>query len=1677
MRLRSSGGALSAMTAAASVFLVVAGQQVSHALSDREILEKFFDAAGGKQWIHQHKWKESDNVCNWYGIVCDDELPPDGLQEQDDDTHDVFDDDDGDDDGTRHHRALEQAALQRRRRAAAQRWTNRAMKSQDDDDGRDDHDDDGNDDDNVTDDGNGKTAQSGAIKAIRLGGNGLNGTLASEMFDIASLAELDVKDNPDLKVNLDGIGKLKLLETLYLSDVNMKKEDLAGIGEATALRELHLTNNGFGGSIPEELFDLTLLDALFIAFNNFEGDFPKGLYAMNLTEFWAYDNLFSGKLPDDLDSGMPQLRHLVLGGNAFTGTIPEAFTKLIHLRQLSIRNLLDTLELAGPGLSGTIPSFHTQRHIKALHLNHNNFTGTIPTNLLNSIEYKHKTLSVNLTHNMLTGVVPEQLKHFTKLELDVTANRLTGFADGLCNDDGSFENANLTDWLDGRVGDFGCDAILCPANSASDLGRAENEDIQCNPCELPDGFAEWDDDGIADDDDDKINDDDDGGDRRLRGRREFQRRMQNNNTDTPPDVTPYWGKIQCEYKHDDGTIVDKTGDEVADLDGYGDERAILTELYNALGGDNWDYKDHWLDDDKGICVWYGITCGIVDGPDAGNNAVERINLDGNGLVGDLPKSVYNLPDLKELSVMRNDITFTFENIQNATELENLFLEGIKVTSLDGVEKATGLKKLILSDLALSGPFPTNLYGLERLQELMLDDNELTGTLPKKISSWKKMTRFDVTRNKLEGQLPSFRKMPDLRVLDLSNNGWTGTLPESLADMEKLEVLAIYGGGSGGGDGIGGPLLDFADCPDLMEIYLEDNQLTGTISHQFLASNDKKNRTIYVALSRNMLNGTVPAELSKFDRMTITLDGNLITEIAPEVCAKKKWMEGEVEQYGCDAILCPAEHYHSEIGRATKLLGGCGACPALMGDPILGNTMCGDGNVERDILTKLFTATGGPQWNEKSNWLDNTMGICEWYGVTCRDEENDVQSGVIRLELMDNGLVGSVFSDLYKMPMLNEIDFDKNPGLKVNFEGVKASESLQRFRMSGTQVDMTNIDQAKHLQYIDCANAGLSGPLPDALFNMPQLVSLELTSNALTGHITHHIEKWTNLTDLYLDHNQFSGTLTTHIGKLTSLKEFAVSRNRLQGPLPKELNKLVNLELFGAKDQKDEDGLPTLNGTMPSFHDSPNLNEIFLGQNALSGDIPSNLLESSQARTTDAYIVYVGLDKNRLTGTIPEGLGGIKTLILDVNDNFIEHVPKSLCDNDTWQNGGVGLYGCDAILCPKGHYLEPTGRQVKPDSTCQKCNVVGGASFMGSTSCLSMSEVVGRPILKEVYQALRGEDWWNNENWLEDNKDVCEWHGVNCTSDKIIEGIYLGSNNLQGQLPEDFWQIPGLTTVWMYSNPTLDITFVNAHKATKLKTLLIDATGLTSIEGLGQAPALEELDLRFNNLQGTFPYGQISELTNLKVLSLANSNLQGKLNSYGLGEKKHLEKLRLGGNQFTGELPDFSTFPAMEHLDLSDNFFDSEVPAAFLSDVNNTSKHITVDLASNQLHGVVPSEPFERFDKLTLFLRGNLFEGINQQLCDKKDWNDGSVGLYGCNGLLCPAHTYASSGRQRTSDELCEQCDLPTAFYAGAVECAVQASSARVPSSAMAMTRPLSSGAFIISMVVGLLGFAIFALEH
>ena len=110
-------------------------------------------------------------------------------------------------------------------------------------------------------------------------------------------------------------------------------------------------------------------------------------------------------------------------------------------------------------------------------------------------------------------------------------------------------------------------------------------------------------------------------------------------------------------------------------------------------------------------------------------------------------------------------------------------------------------------------------------------------------------------------------------LNLTANGLRGTIPTELIALENLESLDL------GQNRLRGTIPDVLTdtLPFLRELYLQDNQLTGTIPRQWAGASRMKD----LFLGGNMLTGTIPTEVSYFHEMrALALNDNALTGTIP-----------------------------------------------------------------------------------------------------------------------------------------------------------------------------------------------------------------------------------------------------------------------------------------------------------------------------------------------------------------------------------------------------------------------------------------------------------------------------------------------------------------------------------------------------------------------------------------------------------------------------------------------------------------------------------------------------------------------------------------------------------------------------------------------------------------------------
>ncbi|KAH7845660.1 hypothetical protein Vadar_004502 [Vaccinium darrowii] len=169
-----------------------------------------------------------------------------------------------------------------------------------------------------------------------------------------------------------------------------------------------------------------------------------------------------------------------------------------------------------------------------------------------------------------------------------------------------------------------------------------------------------------------------------------------------------------------------------------------------------------------------------------------LELDNNFLGGSIPPELGFCRNLALLNLANNQFTGVLPaELGNLTDLQELKLDANKLVGEFPAEitQLQGLKKLDLRGNNLSGSIPESIGNLNSLIELQLGSNQLGGKIPLMPQSLQ--IALNLSCNQFEGLIPeTLSQLEGLEVLDLSNNRFTGGIPASFGQMRKLKRLVL-----------------------------------------------------------------------------------------------------------------------------------------------------------------------------------------------------------------------------------------------------------------------------------------------------------------------------------------------------------------------------------------------------------------------------------------------------------------------------------------------------------------------------------------------------------------------------------------------------------------------------------------------------------------------------------------------------------------------------------------------------------------------------------------------------------------------------------------------------------------------------------------------------------------------
>ncbi|XP_065617305.1 probable LRR receptor-like serine/threonine-protein kinase At1g56140 isoform X2 [Quercus suber] len=197
-----------------------------------------------------------------------------------------------------------------------------------------------------------------------------------------------------------------------------------------------------------------------------------------------------------------------------------------------------------------------------------------------------------------------------------------------------------------------------------------------------------------------------------------------------------------------------------------------------------------------------------------------------------------------------------------------------------------------------------------------------------------------------------------------------------------------------------------------------------------------------------------------------------------------------------------------------------------------------------------------------------------------------------------------------------------------------------------------IGQLSKMQYLSLGINNLTGPVPPELGNLNKLISLSFSSNNFNGTLPTQLGMLTSLQQLYIDSSGVSGPIPQELANLKALQTLRLQGTSLEGPIPRSfgaLTKLVNLRIGD---------LSKVDSTLDFLENQTSLSILALRNCRVSGEIPERI-------GTFAKLQYLDLSFNNLTGQIPNSFQNFSLLqnLYLGNNNLSGDLPSNIISPD------------------------------------------------------------------------------------------------------------------------------------------------------------------------------------------------------------------------------------------------------------------------------------------------------------------------------------------------------------------------------------------------------------------------------
>uniref|UniRef100_M8CZM8 Leucine-rich repeat receptor protein kinase EXS n=2 Tax=Aegilops tauschii TaxID=37682 RepID=M8CZM8_AEGTA len=584
----------------------------------------------------------------------------------------------------------------------------------------------------------------------------------------------------------------------------------------------------------------------------------------------------------------------------------------------------------------------------------------------------------------------------------------------------------------------------------------------------------------------------------------------------------------------------------------------------------------------------------------------------NNLVGLVPPSLMNLACLTILDLHLNQLSGNVPTeIGAVTAPTSLDISGNNLTGSIPAElgKLKHLDTLSLGGNKFIGPIPSEVMHSTSLTYLVLSNNHLNGSVPTELGSLKILDYLDLSNNNLSGLITEehFANLKSLNSIDLSSNNLKIVVDSDWHSLFKLQNA------------------DFRSCQigPLFPAWLRQLRGITKLDISSTGLDDKFpdwfwytfSRTLHLDISNNQISGSLPAHLDGMALETLSLTSNRLTGSIPSLLANITALDISNNNFsGIIPSNFEASQLELLIVYSNRIVGSIpdsicklqqlfyldlsnnfleGEIPHCFDIQKLQCLVLSNNSLSGKFPAFLQNNTNMEfldlAWNKLSGRLPTWIGDLRNLGFVL---------------LSHNAFSDNIPVDITMLKYLQYLDKGAAP-VHVAPACAGSGEGSDHF---GSIVNMDFAEMYGVMGYnLIVMEPGLFGDIFSVVTKGQQLVygktladfvSIDLSSNSLTGEIPGDITSLVALMNLNLSSNKLSGQIPNMIGAMQSLVSLDLSGNKLSGGIPSSLSSLTSLEALNLSYNNLSGRIPSGRQLDTLSSDNPSI--MYIGNSGLCG---------------------------------------------------------------------------------------------------------------------------------------------------------------------------------------------------------------------------------------------------------------------------------------------------------------------------------------------------------------------------------------------------------------------------------------------------------------------------------------------